>query len=155
MFELVIRFLALLTTGLAAGGALCIVFLDRMLGSSGAFYTEYKQLSVRALTLPLPALGIVGTVCAAVFAYYLAQRDATLSFRLTLGAVLLGVAAGVITRAGHFPINDQIMTWSPDAPPATWMATQARWSALHLARTAVSTCGFALLLLANLIGARI
>lgn len=152
MFVTCVRFLALLATGLAAGGALCVLLMDRLLGSSsGAFYTEYKQLSIRALTVPLPLLGVVGTLCAVTDAYFLAKGDDALPLRLTLTAVLLGVAAGVLTRAGHFPINDQIMKWTPETAPGTWEATQARWWAFHVARTASATSSFALLILANVV----
>ena len=47
----------------------------------------------------------------------------------------------------HFPVNAEILTWSPSAPPADWQQIQARWATAHLARTLLTLAGFVVLTL--------
>ena len=65
MLHATVRFVALFAIGLAAGGALCILLLERSPPGSPSFYTEYKQVAIRALTVPLPALAVAGLLATA------------------------------------------------------------------------------------------
>ena len=71
------------------------------------------------------------------------------AFWLGIFAIVFNLAAAILTKAGHFPINDQIIKWSPGNPPLDWMATAARWSVLHAWRTALSLGSFASLILSH------
>ena len=68
-----------------------------------------------------------------------------------IAAIILITVGGVLTKAGHFPINASMMTWDPAAPPPEWMAVKAKWEALHLVRTAATILAFALLIVVNLL----
>jgi len=152
---LFVRFVSILFSGLVAGATVCVFLVERSLPDSGSFYVLYKQRMIQALTIPLPLLAILGGVAVLVDAYGLWREPSgsRLCLALTLGSVALIAAGGLLTKLGHFPINDQIMTWDPAAPPAGWSAVQAKWAGLHLMRTLVSTAAFALLVASNLMRA--
>lgn len=54
----------------------------------------------------------------------------------------------VVTVAVHFPMNAEIATWTPVAPPAEWQELRDRWLVAHVVRTWVAVAGFALLVAA-------
>lgn len=155
MVLLFVRFGSILLTGLVAGATVCVLLVERSLPDSASFYVLYKQRMIQALTVPLPLLAVLGGIAVLVDVYGL-WREPTSSrvcLGLAAGSVALIVAGGVLTKAGHFPINDQIATWDPAAPPASWSAIQAKWASLHLVRTLASTGAFALLIASNLLRA--
>jgi uncharacterized membrane protein len=147
------RFLGLLLVGSAAGATLCVVFIERGLGDSGSFYVTYKQMMIRTLTVPLPLMAVLGGVFVAVDCYAQWRGSAGAPLWLALGALAFIIVGGVLTKAGHFPLNDTIATWDAAAPPPVWSSMQAKWSALHLVRTAVTVLASALFILSNLIRA--
>ena len=53
----------------------------------------------------------------------------------------------IVTIIVHFPINAEILTWSPASPPADWQQVRDRWTAAHTARTLLSLAGFVLIAL--------
>ncbi|HSO32737.1 MAG TPA: DUF1772 domain-containing protein, partial [Labilithrix sp.] len=150
MALLLARFLGLLLVGSAAGATLCVVFIERGLGDSGSFYVAYKQMMIRTLTVPLPLLAALSGVLVAVDCVAQWRAGAGASLWLAVGALLLIIAGGVMTKVGHFPLNATIASWDAAAPPPIWSSMQAKWSALHLARTAVTVLAFALFILSNL-----
>ncbi|MGE5669570.1 MAG: anthrone oxygenase family protein [Betaproteobacteria bacterium] len=60
------------------------------------------------------------------------------------------VAAGVVTRFGNQPINAQVMTWAPNAPPANWTDFRDWWWRWHTVRTVAMVAALAMLILATL-----
>ena len=151
MLEPSVRLLSLFCMGLAAGITLCVLLTERHWTGSARFYTELKQLWIRVLTVPGPALGAVALVAMVVDAYLLFTRGIALACGLVVTAVVLNVAAMVLTKVGHFPINDRIRSWDPAHPPENWSAVRARWSALHAGRTACAVGSFTLLLLGSVL----
>jgi uncharacterized membrane protein len=78
-------------------------------------------------------------------------------------AVLRGTAPGVVFRCaavlavlgwtlatfmGTVPINEDMLTWRPDDPPANWRAIIKKWEWLDLARTCAALVAFAFFLAA-------
>jgi len=151
MIETALKFVGLLCSGLAAGITVCVFLAGRAFAGSGQFYTELMQMLNRALTVPAPLLGAVALLAIAVDAALLFKRGGGVAAWLGVAAVVLSVAAAALTKLGHFPINDQILTWDPANPPADWIAVQAKWSALHVARTISAVGSFALFLLGTLV----
>ena len=151
MVFLFARFFGLLLIGLAAGGSLCVVFIERSLGDSGTFYVAYKQLLIRSLTVPLPLLGALGAVAVLVDCYGLWRIGPSTALWLALAAFLLTAAVGVLTKFGHFPLNAMIAGWDPAAPPPRWNSVQATWSMFHMARTTAAVLASALLIASNLL----
>lgn len=151
MFEHAVGFVGLFCAGLAAGIALCVFLAERLFAGTGQFYTELMQLLNRALTVPAPALGAVGLLAMSIDAAMLFRQGVGAAFWLGVAAVFLSIAAAALTKFGHFPINAKVIKWNPASPPADWTAVQARWSALHVARTISAVGGFAFFLLSNLL----
>jgi hypothetical protein len=61
------------------------------------------------------------------------------------------IAMGLLTRLVHFPLNERILSWSVQAPPADWQAVREQWNMAHSLRTLFGLASFALLLLAALL----
>ena len=136
------RLVALGAFGLAAGGALATWVADVAMGGSGAeVYISYRQATTAAYTAVLPPLGGIGLLAAAVSAVRGRGRERALA----AAAVLCAVAAMAVTVIVHFPINAEILTWSPTTPPAGWLQVRDRWSAAHNVRTLLALVGFGLL----------
>lgn len=58
----------------------------------------------------------------------------------------------MLTARVNFPINDQILAWAPDVPPANWHELRARWSAAHAVRTVTVLAALVLLALSAVRG---
>ena len=148
-----VRFLSVFFAGLVAGATLCVLLIERTLPDSASFYVLYKQRMIQALTVPLPLLAALAGVAVLVDAYGLwrAPDASRIGLALALAGFALVAVGGILTKAGHFPINDQIASWDPASPPASWAALQAKWASLHLMRTLASVAAFAALIGSNLL----
>lgn len=144
MYLATARFTALLLTGLLAGSSLANYLLENSLSEPAAFNIEYKQLVIRAYTVALPVLGL-GALFAALAVLYLTRR-AKISRWPTFGAVLSIILGLAITLTIHFPINDQVLSWSPGAPPPDWRQLLDHWETGNTLRTATAITAFGLLL---------
>ena len=90
--------------GLAGGIALCILLAERVGTDNGQFYTQLMQMQIRALTVPAPALGVLGLVAMITDSTLLYTRGGGIALWLVGAAVLCIVALG-LTKFGHFPIT--------------------------------------------------
>ena len=130
-------------------GASIVVWLDNNpAGVLPSFFIQKIQHSIRILTVPLPALAVVGlsfTVASTIQA-----RRERLRFYLLMAASACVIAGAVTTGLGNVPINEQILTWSSASPPSNWAEVIAEWRLLHLARTILTMTGLCFLLLAVL-----
>lgn len=142
---LFVRFILLVTSGVLAGATVCVWLLEHSFAGSAAFFTELKQLEIRAFTVPLPAIGLTAVVFGLVHAALGRRNRSALAFTLA-GVLCLGIGA-VITARGHFPMNDRVATWSAASPPAEWAEVRDRWRQTHDVRTAVTVLGFGLFVL--------
>jgi hypothetical protein len=140
---LLVRLILLLTAGVLAGSTVCVWLLERAFAGSPAFFTEFKQLEIRAFTVPLSAIGLVAVIAGLAYAALARRRRTALAFTLA-GVLSFGIAA-FVTAAVHFPMNDRIANWSASSPPSDWAETRDRWRQAHAARTAITVLGFALL----------
>jgi hypothetical protein len=138
----VARLTALLTLGLAAGAVLAVWVADVAIsGGDATLYITYRQATTAAFTAALPPMGGLGLVAAAVSAVLARGRERA----LMATAALCSTAALLVTVIVHFPINAEILTWSPAAPPPDWQQLRDRWTLAHTARTLLTMIGFALL----------
>jgi hypothetical protein len=64
----------------------------------------------------------------------------------TLVAFGLFLAGAGITIGGHWPLNNQVIHWAAQNPPADWEQLRQQWSRLNLWRCAVAQLGFLALL---------
>jgi hypothetical protein len=147
MYKLLLPFVTLLLAGLLAG-AVGLDWLLNQIVNDPALYIGFKQLEIPALTATLVPLGLVTMVLALLQAY--ANRQRRLCLWLTLAGAAGMLAMGLLTRFVFFPLNDQIITWSPQLPPTDWHAVRAQWNGAQSLRTVIGLGSFALLLLAAL-----
>jgi Domain of unknown function (DUF1772) len=145
---LLVRLVMLFAAGLLAGSTICVWLLEHSFAGTGAFFTEFKQLEIRAFTAPLSGIGLVALLAGLAHAALVRRSRSALA--LTLAGVLsLGIGA-FITAGTHFPMNDRIAAWSSAAAPAEWTNYRARWRRAHDLRTGVVLVAFGLFLVAAL-----
>jgi anthrone oxygenase-like protein len=149
MIRKVFLFGSLLFVGLTAGAAYVIWFDYNPTGMSGAFYAEKMQHAIRVLTIPLPTIVVLGLV-STVIATFQARIERP-PFYLLAAASLCVLAVALITRFGNIPINDQILTWSINSPPATWAILAERWWWFQTARVILQIAALCLVTSAVLI----
>jgi Domain of unknown function (DUF1772) len=148
----IILFASLLFVGLTAGAAFVVWFVYNPDGMSSAFYIENMQHSIRRLTIPLPTIVALGLLFI-VAASFQAHSDRSV-FCLLATACLCVLAVGLITRFGNIPINNQILTWDIDSPPADWLTVAKQWWRLQTARLILQTTAFGLVISAVLMRIR-
>lgn len=107
-------------------------------------FLEVHQGAVRGLNELLPGLAIAAIVLTTALTWM--ARHKGMPFWLYLGAVVLMVAAGIVTRFFNQPINAQVMAWTAETMPSTWTDLRTDWWNWHLLRTGLSIGGLALLL---------
>jgi len=69
-----------------------------------------------------------------------------MAWRLTAISAAIQVLAVIFSLLGPVPINNRIMTWTPQSLPADWQAQERRWDAYHWIRTIGLIVAFAVLL---------
>lgn len=145
---LLVRLVLLFAAGLLAGSTICVWLLEHSFAGAATFFTEFKQLEIRAFTVPLSAIGLVALLAGLAHAALVRRSRSTLA--LTLAGVLsLGIGA-FITAGTHFPMNDRMAAWSSASPPAEWTDYRDRWRRAHDLRTAIVLLAFGLFLAAAL-----
>jgi len=137
---------AIILSGVLAGAILGTWLSEASLGSSAELWIGYHQAITPAYTQAVPPIG--GLALVATLAALVACWRNSRTRRLLLAAVGCLLVGLLVTVVVHFPINEQIMTWQPDAPPADWQDLRARWLAAHAVRTWVAVAGFVLVVLA-------
>lgn len=152
MSALVIRFASLFLTALLVGTMFGIWLGFNPAALSASAYVEMQQNTIRALNVPLPALGLTCILLTAALAVLTRNNKPARSLLLT--AVVLLIAAGLITRFANQPINAVVMAWSPNAPAANWTELRDSWWHWHSIRTAAAMLALALALLASVISPR-
>ncbi|WP_036488524.1 anthrone oxygenase family protein [Myxosarcina sp. GI1] len=68
-------------------------------------------------------------------------RTKILTFRLTLGALLMLIAAFLVWGIFIEPINAVVDTWTADSFPNDWTSYRDRWHLFHLVRLVLLTIG--------------
>jgi len=141
-------FASLFFTGLVAGAAFVIWIEFNPAGLSASFYVQSMQHAIRDFTVPLPAIVMLSVVSTAS-ASFLYRREGR-SFYLLLAAFICTVLVAVVTAIGNIPINNQIETWTPAAPPSNWSHLAIVWWQYQSIRTIASVVALALVIIAIL-----
>ena len=68
-------------------------------------------------------------------------RTKTLTFRLTLGALLMLIAAFLVWGVFIEPINAVVDTWTASSFPHNWTSYRDRWHLFHIVRLILLTVG--------------
>ena len=137
---------AIILSGVLAGAILGTWLGEASSGGSAELWIGYHQAITPAYTQAVPPIGGLALV-ATLAALSASWRDLG-TRRLLLAAVGCLLVGLLVTVVVHFPVNDQIMTWQPDAPPADWQDLRTRWLVAHAVRTWVAVAGFVLLVFA-------
>jgi uncharacterized membrane protein len=139
-------FAAVLFSGLFAGFLITVMVLECSLREFGAaVYTQVRLIELHHLDDLATAL--LPPAIIAVVALSLASIRVRGSQRwFALGALLLLLAALLISVTISVPINAAQQHWSVLAPPADWAAVRDRWQLAHAARTTATLLAFLLLI---------
>jgi uncharacterized membrane protein len=92
---------------------------------AAATFLEMHQGAVRGLNTVLPGLALASIFLTLALTWL--ARGKGVAFWLYLGALLLMVGGGVVTRFFNQPINAQVMGWTLDSLPANWGDLRAAW----------------------------
>src|SRR5690242_1859835 len=82
---------------------------------SPATFIEVHQGAVRGLNTLIPVLGVATLVATVVLAIVARDRPAVLGFYIA--AIVAIAVAGLVTRFGNQPINEQVMGWTASNLP--------------------------------------
>jgi hypothetical protein len=144
-----LQFLAALLFAMVAGSVFGIWRGYDPTTYAAVTFLEVHQGAVRGLNALLPGLALISIFLTLALTWL--ARGKGMVFWLYLGALLLMVAGGVVTRLFNQPINAQVMSWTLDSLPANWGDLRAAWWNWHLMRTGLSILGMALLLAAIIV----
>lgn len=133
-------------TGVLAGAVLATWLNEASLGGSSELWVAYHQAITPAYTRTVPPLG--GLAMVAALATLATSGWSRRDRRLVLAAVACLLVGLLVTVVAHFPMNAEIGTWRPVAPPADWQQLRDRWLTAHAVRTVFAVAGFALLVIA-------
>jgi hypothetical protein len=145
---LIVRFSLIFLSGIVAGAVYCMWLFEYLFVGDAHFYTELKQFQFNTLAGLLPILAAIAIVLGLIKLYL--SRRKRLVFWFTLAGLVLLAAAALLSFWQITPLNDQILTWSPEAPPAGWEQVRVQWRQAHLARTIVTAGAFAFFLLGEI-----
>jgi hypothetical protein len=139
-----LRDLAVLASGLVAGGQVLILFaLFPGLGKLDVLESFHFHQAVLSTDLPDRYIQPLGVLSMAVGVALLGVgRGTTADTVLTVMGIASVVGIAVVTRMINRPINRRLGTWT-DAQVEEYPALRTRWYRGHAARTAFGLLGFA------------
>jgi uncharacterized membrane protein len=138
----IVRYTALLGSGMLAGVALTVLFLELALRDlNGPEYVRVRQAEYAPFTWFIGVL-IVSTFVAVVLLALRARRERGPELPLLAWALGLILVALVVTLAVNGPINVEQTDWSAHAPPGDWARVRDRWQIAHAVRTVALVLAF-------------
>lgn len=142
MASQLVRFLNIFLAGIMAGSVFLIAVGYNPAGYSAATYIEQQQGAITSLNTLLPLIGLMTIILTMISAWqHQHKRRVWIPLLVAIGFM---VASALITRFGNQPINAVVMTWDQANAPADWTTLRDQWWTYHLARTATTCLGFAL-----------
>jgi uncharacterized membrane protein len=90
----------------------------------------------------MPILGSAALIFLALGVFLV--RAVSAAFALSLAGLLLCIGDMLVTVLVNVPINREVQTWQPNAPPAEWKRLRDRWERFHSIRTLLVVSGFGL-----------
>ena len=140
----IVQFVALLLTALSMGVHFGTWLTERPLRRtrSGALFIEVHQGRDRVVARVMPILGSAALIFLALGVFFV--RAVPAAFALSLAGLGLCIGDMLVTVLVNVPINREVQTWQPDAPPAEWKRLRDRWERFHSIRALLIVSGFAL-----------
>ena len=125
-----------------------IVVIQRMLAPlSASDYTRIMQSLIHGADDPplVPLVVVIGMVAPLVTLIKLRHARQSAVWKLTFwGWLVFVVGVFIVTVGINAPINNQIVKWPVQSPPANWMELRDRWNSLNWIRTPASGVSFLL-----------
>ncbi|HTE10344.1 MAG TPA: DUF1772 domain-containing protein [Chitinophagaceae bacterium] len=141
--------LALLATGLIAGIFFYATFfvLPTFWEVPTATHLGFRVALMRhnAVTMQLIMLTCI---VATVWFGWAVRKQQIPRFFVAI-AIAFTLATLFITRLGNVPINLEMKTWLPAAPPPDWLSVMRTWDFYHTCRTATAIGSFIMMLFAS------
>ena len=145
------RFLNLFLTGLIAGILVSFWMVEKGLrGLSGPMYTAVHQPVNRVFAPLMPPLMTLAIFSGLATLVLIIRAYTTRVFALTAIGTLCSFVVAMSSLLVNVPINQEVLTWSPAAPPVDWVVLRDRWWVWHNVRTILSVVGFSCQILAAL-----
>jgi hypothetical protein len=142
----IVRMVAIFSSGLFAG----ILLGDRMGASfarpslSPASFLQFQRIQHVHFARMMPPLTLAAILSALSWLIILrAQWNTSLFWMIAVAAGAMIMAATLTLRV-NIPINNQLMTWSVEAPPENMREIWSRWERVHTIRTILWLGAFAL-----------
>ena len=142
----IVRFVALLSTGLLAG-----IFLGDRVGLGFArpalptsSFVQLQQIQHVHFVRFMPVLQIAAVLSTLIWLFLLRSNVRTSQFLLLALAAVGLVAVFVLTMAINVPINNTLITWTASAPPANAMEIWKRWEQVNTVRAIIAPIAFSL-----------
>ncbi len=107
-----------------------------------ASFVELQQIIHVHLVGMTPPLMIGAAGASILWTILIRRRRRGVELRLVSAASAATVCAAVLTGAVNLPINQQLMSWSREAPPANVMALWSPWETAHSIRTVLAIVAF-------------
>src|SRR5882757_10898677 len=140
---------ALLATGILASTFFYATF--NVLPTFGEVPTDihlsFRVALMRHNALNMQLLMATGIIATAWFGWTIRQQKFPRIFAFS--AIALTIATLLITRLGNIPINLEVKTWLPTAPPVNWLAIMRTWDFYHSMRTVTAIGSFLMVLIAS------
>ncbi len=142
----IVRIIAILSSGIFAG----ILFGDRMGATfarpslSPSSFLQFQRIQHVHFARMMPPLTLAAILSGLGWLIITRAQWNTPQFWLVavaLGAMIMGAA---LTLRVNIPINNQLMTWSVEAPPENMREIWSRWESVHTIRTILWSGAFAL-----------
>ena len=147
----VVRFIALLSTGLLAG-----IFLGWRMGASVAAptipvssFVQFQQVVHSYYVRFMPVLQIAAVLSSLIWLLLLRSSAGSLEFVLLAVAAAGAICVFVLTATVNVPINKKLMTWNASAPPANVVEIWKPWEKVNTVRTIISMGVFGFELIAS------
>ncbi|GIH26425.1 hypothetical protein Aph01nite_47350 [Acrocarpospora phusangensis] len=148
----VVRIGATALLGLFAGGLVFTVLAPSLRSLPGAAYVRYWQALNADYGRAMPVLLLTCLALLLVTCVMSYSRGGPLLWLSVLASALV-VATIVLTLAKLDPLNRLADSWNPDQLPDGWADARTQWWNLHLARTAMATAAFLVLLAVQILTA--
>ncbi len=143
MMAKMIEFVDVLLTALLVGAMFGVWLLLNPARRLPGLYIPLHQQGVRTLNTALPAFGAAGVILSLMSAVLM--RGESVGCALLIATAICFSAAGFITRFQNQRINETVITWKSDAPPANWKETTDSWLKWHVIRLFAGIAGLSLL----------
>jgi uncharacterized membrane protein len=117
----------------------------------GPTYARIQQTMIGTIDAGIPPVLILTAVAplVALVALGVSGRVRTRVFAATLAAFLLWmIFVMAFTVILNVPINNDVLSWDPAAPPAHWAQARDEWDRLNNIRTPIAILSFVLFIVA-------